>query len=240
MTIYAVGDIHGQRTRLEEVLARIDRDGGDGAEVIFLGDYVDRGPDSRGVVALLSGGIAEGRNWTCLRGNHDRMYERFLADGEIEDANIKSGLPWLHSRLGGMETLRSYGISAPDGAPPHELWQAARVAVPAAHRAFLSDLQPFAERPGLLFVHAGIRPGVALKDQSEDDLYWIRGEFLTDSRRHPWLVVHGHTALEAPKHYGNRVNLDGGAGYGRALSVAGFDDDGCFLLTGRGRERLAP
>ena len=89
-------------------------------------------------------------------------------------------------------------------------------------------------------MHAGIRPGLALADQVEDDLIWIRDPFLTSPDPHPWIVVHGHTALKTATHFGNRIDLDSGAGYGRPLSVAAFDGDGVFLLTERGREPLRP
>jgi serine/threonine protein phosphatase 1 len=94
--------------------------------------------------------------------------------------------------------------------------------------------------PALLFVHAGIRPGVAIEAQEEDDLVWIRDEFLYDTSDHGRLVVHGHTALQTPTHFGNRVDLDAGAGYGRPLAVAVFEERQAFVLTKTGRERLRP
>ena len=94
--------------------------------------------------------------------------------------------------------------------------------------------------PGVLFVHAGIRPGVALADQSQDDKLWIRGEFLDDRRPHPRLVVHGHTHVPAPEHHGNRVNLDSGAGYGHPLTTAVFEGRACWHLTETGRQPLMP
>lgn len=238
MTIYAIGDIHGQRALLEQALDRIEADGGAGAEVVFLGDYTDRGPDSRGVIDLLVAGLAEGRRWTCLLGNHDRMFHRFATSGVVTDDNIKSGAPWTHERLGGLATLASYGIRRADTCSTAELWQAAQAAVPAAHVAFLGSRPLLAERDGLLFVHAGIRPGVALSDQVEDDLIWIRSPFLEHPAPHPWLVVHGHTAGDGIEHAGNRVNLDGGAGYGRALRVGCFEGDAVFELTSSGRVPL--
>jgi serine/threonine protein phosphatase 1 len=247
MTLYAIGDIHGQKTKLEDTLALIDRDGGAQAQVVFLGDYVDRGPDSRGVLNTLIDGQAEGRNWTCLRGNHDRLFQNFVEQGTNYDPNVKSGLPWLHARLGGIETLRSYGISVPDidvTSPDEDLVpdlvDAAKVAVPQDHLQFLDGLQPYAERGNWLFVHAGIRPGVALDKQVEADLCWIRADFLEDTRRHPWIVIHGHTAVEVAEHRGNRVNLDSGAGYGRDLTAAVFEGRDCWTLGPDGRIPLRP
>lgn len=240
MTIYAVGDIHGQKALLEDVLDRIERDGGAQAEVVFIGDYIDRGPDSRGVIDLLIAGRAQGRQWTCLTGNHDRMFGAFLTDGTVTDDHIKSGLPWTHERLGGLTTLASYGVDVAGDRRPEDLFADAQQAVPPDHRAFVKTCPLFAERDGLLFVHAGIRPGVALADQIESDLIWIRDDFLLHRDAFDWLVVHGHTAVETADHRGNRVNLDGGAGYGRPLRVAAFEDGEVFELTPHGRRHLPP
>lgn len=240
MTIYAVGDIHGQRGELERVIDLIDRDGDAESEVVFIGDYIDRGPDSRGVLDLLIEGRAGGRNWTCLMGNHDRMFGNFIADGTIIHPSIKSGLPWTHERLGGLATLESYGIDARADRDAADLWADARMAIPDTHAAFVQGCPTYAERDGLLFVHAGIRPKVALADQVEADLIWIREDFLLHREAFDWLVVHGHTAVDSADHRGNRVNLDGGAGYGRPLRVAVFEGLETFELTQAGRRHLAP
>lgn len=238
--IYAVGDIHGHLAQLDRALALIEADGGPQARIVFLGDLVDRGPDSRGVIERLMQGQAAGRPWQVLRGNHDDMFRRFLAQGAVHNLRIKSGLLWTHPRLGGLGTLASYGIAAEADTPKAELLSAARVAVPEAHLAFLDALPRRIERDGLLFVHAGILPGVSLAAQDPEDLIWIRDPFLDDPRAHPWLVVHGHTALEHPQHFGNRIDLDGGAGYGRPVHPAVFEGRDCWLLTDRGRVPLTP
>ncbi|GHG83530.1 metallophosphoesterase [Pseudodonghicola xiamenensis] len=238
--IYAVADIHGRHDLLERALDLIARDGGDRAEVVFLGDLVDRGPDSRGVIETLRTGIEEGRAWRVLLGNHDRMLARFLRAGDIHDRQIRSGISWLHPRVGGLATLASYGIETGPEVPPAELFAAVQQAVPAEHLTFLETRPRALEREGLLFVHAGIRPGVALADQDPEDLIWIRDAFLDHPDPHPWLVVHGHTALEHPQHFGNRIDLDGGAGYGRPLHPAVIEGGKCWLLTERGREALEP
>ncbi len=233
--IYAIGDIHGQLDMLETALSRIEQDGGADAHVVFLGDYVDRGPDSRGVVQALIDGLAAGRNWTVLRGNHDRMFCRFVTDGIEHDNRISSGKGWLHPALGGRETLMSYGVDpdAPDASIK------ARAAVPAEHLAFLASRDLWFETEALLFVHAGILPGVAMEDQTEDDLIWIRPGFLDHPGPfHEKLVVHGHTALDRPERYAHRIDLDGGAGYGRPLIPAVFDQTGVYLLTKAGREPM--
>ncbi|TMV04958.1 serine/threonine protein phosphatase [Ruegeria sediminis] len=238
--IYAIGDIHGQREMLESALARIDADGGRDARVVFLGDYTDRGPDSRGVLDILVQGKRAGRDWITLKGNHDRMFALFLRDYPANDERLLIGHHWLHDSLGGPETLASYGVEVKDGDRIYQVHQKARAAIPEAHRQFLESLPAWHEEDGLLFVHAGIRPGVPLDRQTEDDLIWIRHEFLDDLRPHPWLVVHGHTPARQPEHRGNRVNLDTGAGYGRPLAAAVFEGRDCWLLTDRGRVPLKP
>lgn len=236
--IYAVGDIHGQKTMLEDALARIDRDGG--GRVVFLGDYTDRGPDSCGVVELLRNGQNEGRDWITLKGNHDRMFEMFLRDHPANDDRLLVGYHWLHDRIGGIETLASYGVDVPDGIRIYQVHAQARDAVPRDHLTFLAGLPPYHLENKILFVHAGIRPGVPLEQQSENDLIWIRHEFLDDPHPHPWLVVHGHTPGRVAEHFGNRINLDAGAGYGRPLATAVFEGQECWLLTERGRVPLIP
>lgn len=236
--IYAIGDIHGQSGFLDQALHWIEADGGCDARIVFLGDLVDRGPDPGGVLDRLIDGQARGRDWTVIRGNHDRMFSRFLADGRVYDDQVKSGLPWLHPRLGGAQTLSAYGVENAAERPLEDVLTEARAAVPSAHRAFVDSLPLHHEADALLFVHAGIRPDVALAEQVEDDLLWIRAEFLDHRAPHPWLVVHGHTALDHPQHHGNRVNLDGGAGYGRPIYPAVFEAGVCWLLSEAGRTPL--
>ena len=190
------------------------------------------------------------------------MFLRFINDGITFDDHIKSGLSWLNDRLGGPQTLASYGIvqtgvpgfirdahnretlvSYPTQAGDlslQELVARARGAVPEAHLQFLASTPLMHEAEGMLFVHAGIRPGVPLADQAEDDLIWIRDGWLDNSDDHGILVVHGHTALEQPEHFGNRVDVDSGAGYGRPLVPTVHDDGQWFTLTERGRQPLRP
>lgn len=238
--VYAVGDIHGQLEFLEQALSWIESDGGPDAEIVFLGDLVDRGPASCAVIDRLLQGQNSGRKWRVLKGNHDRLFTRFLDSGTVDDVQIKSGVTWMHPRIGGVATLASYGISSDAGQPFEQVLNEARQAVPDEHRDFLANLPTSFERGELLFVHAGIAPGVRLADQDEDDLIWIRDIFLNDPRSHPWLVVHGHTAIDMPFNYGNRVNLDGGGGYGRTIFPAVFEGRKCWLLDENGRLPLVP
>lgn len=238
--IYAVGDIHGQTHQLDRALDLITADGGADAEIVFLGDLVDRGPDSRGVIDRVMQGQAAGKPWTVLKGNHDRMFARFVRGGVLHDPRTRTPLSWLHPRMGGITTLASYGLADANEMPMPAAFHAARAAVPQSHIDFIDQLPLYLERDGLLFVHAGILPGVPLPQQTEDDLVWIRDPFLNDPITHPWLVVHGHTALDYPQHFGNRIDLDGGVGFGRPLHPAVLEGRKCWLLTDDGRHPLTP
>jgi len=238
--IYAIGDIHGQTEQLERALELIERDGGAEAEIVFVGDYVDRGPDSRGVIDRLMQGQADGRNWTCLKGNHDRMFSWFLEEFPREDPHLPVALYYLQERIGGAETLASYGISCAPEDRTSVVHEAARAAVPQQHLSWIDSLPLFHQTGAQFFVHAGIRPGVPLMDQAEQDMLWIRQGFLEHTEAHPHLIVHGHTAEEHPVHYGNRVDIDCGAGYGRTLVPVVFEGDRAWCLTPGGRQHLAP
>lgn len=238
--IYAIGDIHGQIDLLDDMLVRIEADGGSDADIVFLGDYVDRGPDSRGVIDRLRTGLAEGRNWTCLKGNHDRMFEWFMEDTPRHDPHLLVEYFWLHERLGGVQTLESYGLDVSLQERLSDLHDRAKEAVPQDHVDFLKSLKLYREHNDLLFVHAGIQPGVPLAKQHENDLVWIRQGFVDDTTAHPWLVVHGHTALKKATHFGNRLDLDGGAAYGRPLCGAVFEDGKVWQLLPEGRVALEP
>ena len=237
--IYAIGDIHGQKALLDHALALIEADGGHDARVVFLGDYIDRGPDSRGVIETLIRGQVEGRDWITLRGNHDTYLPRFFDAGEAYTSKGHPDLPWWAERLGGDTTLASYGIGI-EGKTNAQILDETRARVPTAHRDFLAACPLYHQEPGLIFVHAGLRPGIPLKRQSEEDLMWIREPFLSDPRDHGALVIHGHTALDAPCHHGNRVNLDGGTGWGRPLRPAVIENGDLWLLTRDGRQPLKP
>lgn len=238
MRVYAIGDIHGQIGMLHAAHERIAADrrhtGDTDAPVVHLGDLTDRGPDSKGVIQRLIDGVAQGENWLTVKGNHDRMFAEFLNDPEYHDPCLRPDFEWLHPRLGGIETLESYGVT-PD--TPHAEIQRA---VPEAHRDFLNNM-PLMHRFGdVAFVHAGIMPGVPLTKQTEDDLLWIRAPFHDETGPHETLIVHGHSPVDVATHYGNRINLDSGAGYGDPLTAAVFEGTDCWVLNGDGRVPLTP
>jgi serine/threonine protein phosphatase 1 len=233
MTLYAIGDIHGHRDQLraahELVAADRARHGAGDAPLVHVGDLVDRGPDSAGVVDDLMRLCAADPSCVVLMGNHDAMMVDFLADAPGA---------WLFPANGGRATLASYGVD-PD-LPEAALQHAARAAVPAAHRAFLRGLPRSFAHDGCFCVHAGIRPGVPLDAQDPDDLIWIRREFLDDPRDHGPLIVHGHSPVAQVEHHGNRLAIDTGAGHGRALSAVVIEGREAALLTPDGREPIRP
>ena len=215
--IFAIGDIHGHLGELHAALERIATDAEAGAPVVFLGDSVDRGPDARGVLQTLVDGLHAGQPWITLMGNHDHCMRDFL-NGAGQQPSDR--LSWLDPVMGGSETLASYGVDVDPRRRVESIRADAREAVPAEHAAFLDRLELMHVTADQIFVHAGIRPGVPLEAQNEHDLIWIRGPFLDHEEDFGRLVVHGHTALRAPRHHGNRLNLDSGAGYGRPLTAA--------------------
>lgn len=238
--IYAVGDIHGQMGELTRVLGLIEADGGPDASVVFVGDYIDRGADSRGVLDTLIAGRDAGRDWTFLLGNHDRMFDWWMQDYPRQEAYLPVELYWLHPRLGGDTTLESYGIEFTVKSRQTEVHAEALKTVPQAHMDFIKHCKLSHETDELFFCHAGIRPGVPLDQQTEHDLIWIRQEFHDATAPHPKLIVHGHTPVDEATHYGNRVNLDTGAGYGKPMTVAVFEGRDCWTLTDKGRVPLKP
>ncbi len=239
MRSYAIGDIHGRRDLLLAAHSLIAEDRvrthDSAAPVVHVGDYVDRGEDVPGVLDHLSAGVARGEPWVLLKGNHDRMMWRFLEEPEQAEAHH-----WLSGNIGGRATLAAYGIEVSCDRPFEAMRADARAAVPQAHLNLLSGLENSYRRGGVFFCHAGIRPGVALEDQTEDDLVWIRDTFLNDTRDHGALIVHGHTPVDAVTHYGNRVNLDSAAAYGGPLSAVVIEAGEVFLLTAEGRVPVRP
>lgn len=206
--IYAVGDIHGRADLLNALLERIDNHlAGSPVEHpthVFLGDYIDRGPASCEVIGRL---IERQRTHeiVCLKGNHEAFMLEFLADpGVLDD--------WRHS--GGLPTLMSYGLVPPGRAEAdgrRKLVAALKQALPETHRDFLAGLRTNFVCGDYFFVHAGVRPNVRLADQKEEDLLWIRDEFLTSRNDFGKIVVHGHTPVQEPDIRKNRINIDTGA-----------------------------
>lgn len=215
--VYAVGDVHGHLDRLQELHEAIRRDlaARPAADpcLLHIGDYIDRGPDSAGVVALLAAGPPlPGVPTVNLGGNHEWMMLQALDRGGEDAAHWRD-------RSGGAAALRSWGV--PAKAPPEEWGRL----IPAAHLRFLRGLGGHWTRDGYLFVHAGVRPGVRLEDQVDEDLLWIREPFLD------WpgallpeapgqVVVHGHTPRPHPVVRRNRIGIDTGAGKGGPLTAA--------------------
>jgi len=206
--VYAIGDIHGRADLLAEVFERIDTDRRlrpiRVSIEVLLGDYIDRGPNSREVLDLL---VARKRAFSSvfLKGNHEAFLANFPTDPSIlED--------W--QRLGGLETLRSYGVAPsinPDVAARARLAAALDQALPESHREFLARLELSFTCGDFLFVHAGVRPGIPLAKQREEDLLWIREDFLTSEDDFGKIVVHGHTPVLQPEIRRNRINIDTGA-----------------------------
>jgi serine/threonine protein phosphatase 1 len=240
MPIYAIGDIHGHLDLLQRQhdLIAADQARHGAGTVVHVGDLVDRGPNSAGVIEWLRRGQAEGQPWVVLKGNHDRMFALFLTDPRAQDEGLRSDLSWLHPRLGGSATLASYGVRNAGDRPVARVHAEAVEAVPPAHRDWIAGLPVMHRAGGLCFVHAGVRAGVPLDQQTETDLVWIRGAFLTDPVSHGPLIVHGHTAIDEATHYGNRVNLDSGAAYGGPLTAVVFDEGEVWRLTPGGRVPL--
>jgi serine/threonine protein phosphatase 1 len=222
MRLYIIGDIHGRSDLLDKIVEAIHRDMEDHDSretlTITLGDYVDRGPDSRGVIDRLS------RNpfpagYAALRGNHEVLFESFL--------HHRSGLDsWR--KVGGFETLRSYGVRI------NNLWFERNVektfhvlnaAVPEAHRVFLSSLKPSITIGDYFLCHAGVRPGIPLDRQVVDDLYWIRDEFLNSDQDFGKTIIHCHSPHEWPEVRPNRVNIDTGAVVTDRLTCLVIDRD---------------
>ncbi len=206
--IYAVGDIHGRSDLLEKALHSIDADCRRRPALqpitVFVGDYIDRGPGSRDVLKLLLQWRRDNEA-VFLRGNHETFLPRFLADSRTLDV-------WR--QYGGLETLLSYGLVPTINPDRHEQVRLAdelAVALPKEHLDFLKSLNLSYGCGDFLFVHAGIRPGVPIRRQNEEDLLWIREEFLAHEQPFERFVVHGHTPVTLPDLRPNRINIDTGA-----------------------------
>ncbi len=217
--IYAVGDVHGCAGHLDRLMATIAKDeDGKPAQIVFLGDYLDRGPDSRAVVERLLAIRAERPGAVFLKGNHEDVFLAFLND-PVGNAD------WLE--WGGAETLESYGVERPLGRDPADLAVDLSARVPASHMEFLKGLELWRAFGDYLFVHAGLRPGVALEAQSEQDLLWIRGDFhhAAPDKRPDKVVVHGHQPLRKPLDAGWRIDVDTGACFGGRLTAVVLEGD---------------
>lgn len=211
MRVYAIGDIHGRVDLLEDLHAKIRDDAGSAPAgtrmtAVYLGDYVDRGLHSRQVIDLLLDQPLPGFTNVYLKGNHEAAFLRFLEDPA-------SGPAWFS--FGGNATVFSYGVRPDPQAAARSQYPAIRDALcgalPDRHLTFLKQLRLTYELGGYLFAHAGIHPGRSMADQCEEDLLWIRDEFLNSRADFGRIVVHGHTIAKRPVMRRNRIGIDTGA-----------------------------
>lgn len=218
---YAIGDIHGRRDLLDELLDRITADesarGPARTTLILLGDLADRGPDSNGVIARAMELEASDRASVFIMGNHEELMIR-VWDGDRPTAAT-------FNRAGGRETLMSYGVSGED----YDRWDLGDVteatgrAIPKAHIDFLKRFRTSHRMGDYFFTHAGVRPGIALEDQDEKDLRWIRSDFIDSDTDFGAIVVHGHTIRDEVEERANRIGIDTGAYASGKLTAIGLE-----------------
>lgn len=220
---YAIGDVHGRDDLLGDLLREIRshnaRRGSAETHIVFLGDLIDRGPESRQVIERLIDGAPANETWWFVKGNHEEAIVRGLSG----EPNL---LPdWL--KHGGYDTAESYGLDkgALMGQPDHAIEHLLLSSIPQSHVAFLSRFNETIRFGDYLFVHAGIKPGVAPEQQSGKDLRWIRAEFLNSEANFGCIVVHGHTISESVEIKTNRVGVDTGAYKTGVLSAFWIEED---------------
>lgn len=225
---YVVGDIHGRLDLLYSVIALIEDDirgrRSLPTSIVFLGDLIDRGPESAGVIELLRTYRPTFAKTVFLMGNHEEVMLRVLEG----DAGLFA--QWM--KFGGAECVRSYGLqpAAIKKMPPADAIAMLKTCVPQNHVEFLASFADTISFGSYLFVHAGIRPGTSLADQAQTDLRWIREPFLADERDHGHVVVHGHTICEQVEHRPNRICIDTGAYRTGVLTALGIEGRGRWLL----------
>ncbi|MFN3724749.1 MAG: metallophosphoesterase family protein [Allosphingosinicella sp.] len=233
---YAIGDVHGCLAQLDRLIGRIEADLDarpvKEAFLIFVGDLIDRGPDSAGVIERLRTYSRPGLKPIFLTGNHEEYFLRVLAGerGVLDN--------WLD--YGGKRCAESYGVSADQlvALPEDQALALLRRQVPDGHRRFLKSFGDTFRFGDYLFVHAGIRPGLPLEQQSRADLRWIREPFLQDSGDHGFVVVHGHTIVESVEELPNRIGIDTGAYRSGVLTALVIDGpERCFLSAGATEEQ---
>ncbi len=231
---YAVGDIHGRSDLLADMIAMLEARSIDDTRlagppvVVFLGDYVDRGHDSAGVLGILAAGRPRHCECRYLRGNHEQAMLAFLE-------NPMANRGWVLQ--GGAETMISYGVRPPafDGA--REDWQRGaadlRAALPSAHLDFLASLERYVELGDYAFVHAGVDDTRALADQTDEALFWSRAAFMASKRAFSHRVVHGHTPVDQPYADSRRIAVDTGAYASGILSAARFEGEAVTFVSVR-------
>ena len=225
--LYVIGDIHGRLDLLEPLIDAIHHDAGSrgaGSLTVTVGDYIDRGPDSRAVIDRLMANPFPGR-YVALKGNHEAAMLSFLDDPE-------TGEIWW--RNGAAATLRSFGVPVSDSYGPSDFvraQQALLAALTPEEVRFLTSLRPALSVDPYFICHAGVRPGVPLERQREQDLFWIREEFLNSGMDFGRIVVHGHTPVRAPEVMPNRINVDTGVIVCGCLTCVVLENGGHRFLT---------
>ena len=220
--IYCIGDIHGRYDLLQQLhgLMLSDANGyPHHISVVYIGDYIDRGAQSKQVIDyLLSNPLPDFKN-IFLKGNHEQVLLEFLHDPN-------SAAAWFS--FGGLSTLMSYGVKITGIPSPKQLIDLQKELqenIPASHVQFFQQLLPFYEKEGYYFVHAGVRPGVKLKKQRLEDMLWIRDKFLDSQRFHGKVIVHGHSITDEPEIYANRIGIDTGAYDSNILTCLVLEND---------------
>lgn len=226
--VYAIGDVHGRLDLLNDVLSRIEFDIDSRSEaqniLVFLGDLIDRGPHSAQVIERASNYRRMGVRMVFLSGNHEEVLLRLLRG---ESRFVRD---WL--RFGGAECAKSYHVkpTALKNMDPDRAVATLRQKIPVAHQRFLQSFVDTFRIGSYLFVHAGVRPGVPLSEQTQADLRWIREPFLDNDQDHGFIVVHGHTIAERIDVRGNRIGLDTGAYRSGVLTAMGLEGSERWFL----------
>lgn len=229
LRIYAIGDIHGRLDLLDALMFRIEADertrGNARTQLVFLGDLIDRGPHSAGVVQRVLEIQQSGRAARFLMGNHEEVFLKALA-GSVEALRF-------FVKIGGRATILSYGFDEEEySALDYEALLPALIErVPHAHVEFLRSLEDRISVGDYLFVHAGIRPRVPVEEQTGGDLRWIRSEFLDFRGAHGPIVVHGHTITEEVEERPNRIGIDTGAFASGRLTALGLEGGDRWYLS---------
>ena len=212
-----IGDIHGCSEALSQLMEKI-KPLTKNDTLIFMGDYIDRGPDSKGVIDIVLQLRREHNRVITLMGNHE-----FMLLGAMKGYGQNEFLS-----MGGDATLKSYGI------PPESINDIAAV-LPRDHLVFLQDLLPYWEDESYIYVHAGLQPGVHLTQQSPDWLFWSRDEFIDSNFDYGKKVIYGHTPFNRPKLDKNKIGIDTGAVYGNSLTCLILPDER-FVAVGEIKE----
>lgn len=220
LRFYAIGDVHGRLDLLQDLIGRIEEDsaarGAADTQIIFLGDLIDRGPNSAGVVDFAMDLARRSPNTRFIMGNHEEVFLRII-DGD--DAAFE-----FFCRIGGLETILSYGVTESDveQVEDSDLAQQLRARVPPDHISFIRGFADMITAGDYAFVHAGIRPGIALEQQNVQDLHWIREPFLTHAHAFERIIVHGHSITASVEERPNRIGIDTGAYETGCLTALGL------------------